>query len=238
MKSARLILARSGYSTVMDLAVLGEAIPRIVLLRAAQARGDACSRVISISSHLQPTELANEAAVRVLKLDRMEWKDRAHFLATAATVMRQALLDEVRRFRADKRQMPPVMTTFVDPGIPTIELDLEKLDASLRRLAAVLPENARAGGAEILRGPYDRSLRRRAQHLGCDGQATLGRVPRLAAARPATNMNLERERQLLQLVEEALAWPPETRESPPAGAHRGRLRSSKKCGRCSRRPTP
>lgn len=97
----------------------------------------------SISSHLQPTELANEAALRVLKLDRMEWKDRAHFLATAATVMRQALLDEVRKFRADKRQMPPIMTTLVDPGVPTIELDLEKLDASLRRLAAVLPENAR-----------------------------------------------------------------------------------------------
>jgi RNA polymerase sigma factor (TIGR02999 family) len=97
----------------------------------------------SISLHLQPTELANEAALRVLKLDRMEWKDRAHFLATAATVMRQALLDEVRRFRADKRQMPPIMTTLVDPGVPTIELDLEKLDAALRRLAAVLPENAR-----------------------------------------------------------------------------------------------
>jgi len=97
----------------------------------------------SISSHLQPTELANEAALRVLKLDRMEWKDRAHFLATAATVMRQALLDEVRKFRADKRQMPPVMTTLIDPGVSTIELDLEKLDASLRRLAAVLPENAR-----------------------------------------------------------------------------------------------
>src|SRR5689334_17437890 len=97
----------------------------------------------SISSHLQPTELANEAAVRVLRLDRMEWNDRAHFLATAATVMRQALIDEVRRFRADKRQMPPVMTTLVDPGIPTLELDLERLDTSLQRLAMVLPENAR-----------------------------------------------------------------------------------------------
>jgi RNA polymerase sigma factor (TIGR02999 family) len=97
----------------------------------------------SIATHLQPTELANEAALRVLKLDRMEWKDRAHFLATSATVMRQALLDEVRRFRADKRQMPPIMTTFIDSGVPTIELDLEKLDGSLRRLAAVLPENAR-----------------------------------------------------------------------------------------------
>src|SRR6185312_8850121 len=98
---------------------------------------------VSASLRLQPTELANEASLRMLKLDRMEWKDRAHFLATAATVMRQALIDEVRRFRADKRQMPPVMTTFVDPGIPTIELDIEKLDASMRRLAAVLPENAR-----------------------------------------------------------------------------------------------
>jgi RNA polymerase sigma factor (TIGR02999 family) len=97
----------------------------------------------SISSHLQPTELANEAAVRVLRLDRMEWRDRAHFLATAATVMRQALIDEVRRFRAEKRQAPPVLTTLIDPGIPTVELDLERLDASLHRLARVAPDNAR-----------------------------------------------------------------------------------------------
>src|SRR3954462_596140 len=97
----------------------------------------------SISSHLQPTELANEAAVRVLRLDRMEWNDRAHFLATAATVMRQALLDEVRRFRADKRQAPAVMTTLVDPGLATIDLDLERLDHSLQRLGEVSPERAR-----------------------------------------------------------------------------------------------
>jgi RNA polymerase sigma factor (TIGR02999 family) len=97
----------------------------------------------SISHRLQPTELANEAALRVLRLDRMEWNDRAHFLATAATVMRQALLDEVRRFRADKRQAPPVMTTLVDPGIRTLDLDIERLERSLQRLAAVSPERAR-----------------------------------------------------------------------------------------------
>ncbi len=108
------------------------------------------------------------------------------------------------------------MTTFVDPGVPTIELDLEKLDASLRRLAAVLPENARLVELQILRGPHDRGLRRRPRHLARDGEAPLGRLPRLAAARPAANMNLERERQLLRLVEEALAWPPRPR-SPPAG---------------------
>jgi len=97
----------------------------------------------SAAKRLQPTELANEAALRVLKLDRMEWNDRAHFLATAATVMRQALLDEVRRFRAGKRQMPAVMTTLLDHGIATVDLDLEHLDLSLKRLAEVSPERAR-----------------------------------------------------------------------------------------------
>jgi RNA polymerase sigma factor (TIGR02999 family) len=97
----------------------------------------------SSSVRLQPTELANEAALRILKLDRMEWNDRAHFLATAATVMRQALLDEVRRFRAEKRQAPPVVTTLIDPGIHTTDLDLERLDNSLQRLWQVSPERGR-----------------------------------------------------------------------------------------------
>ncbi|MBL8267482.1 ECF-type sigma factor [Steroidobacter sp.] len=97
----------------------------------------------SASLRMQPTELANEAAIRVLKLDLMNWQDRAHFLATAATVMRQALLDEVRRFRAEKRQLPAVFTTLFDSGVATIELDLEKLDHSLRRLSEVSAERAR-----------------------------------------------------------------------------------------------
>jgi RNA polymerase sigma factor (TIGR02999 family) len=97
----------------------------------------------SASAKLQPTELANEVALRVLKLERMHWNDRAHFLATAATIMRQALIDEVRRFRANKRQAPPVYTTLFEHGVRTIELDIERLDASLRRLAAISPERAR-----------------------------------------------------------------------------------------------
>jgi RNA polymerase sigma factor (TIGR02999 family) len=97
----------------------------------------------SVSRRLQPTELANEAALRVLKLEHMQWNDRAHFLATAATVMRQALIDEVRRHRAGKRQAPPVMTTLVDTGVSTLELDLERLDSSLNHLAEVSPDRAR-----------------------------------------------------------------------------------------------
>ena len=97
----------------------------------------------SAAMRMQPTELVHEAVLRVLRLDRMQWTDRAHFLATAATVMRQALLDEVRRFRADKRQRPAVVTTLFDTGTATIDLDLERLDHSLTRFADVSPQRAR-----------------------------------------------------------------------------------------------
>jgi RNA polymerase sigma factor (sigma-70 family) len=60
---------------------------------------------------------------------------------------RRALLGlcytELRRFRAAKRQAPAVFTTLVEPGIRTIDLDIERLDAALRQLAAVDPARAR-----------------------------------------------------------------------------------------------
>ena len=93
---------------------------------------------------LQPTELANEAALRVLRLDRVTLRDRAHFLALSARVMRQVLLDEVRKVRAAKRA-PPVQTHWSDPdaGAAPPRLDIEAFDESLKRLAEVDPERAR-----------------------------------------------------------------------------------------------
>lgn len=97
----------------------------------------------SASVRLQPTDLVHDAVLRLLRLERMEFADRGHFLATAATVMRQALLDEVRRFRAQKRQTPARVTTWLEPGVATLELDLEQLDRSLTRFSEVSPERAR-----------------------------------------------------------------------------------------------
>jgi RNA polymerase sigma factor (TIGR02999 family) len=97
----------------------------------------------SAQQRLQPTELVHEAALRVLNLERMEWRDRAHFLATASTIMRQALIDEVRHHRAAKRQAPPVFTTLFDPGVVTLDFDIERLDQALRELAEVDPQRAR-----------------------------------------------------------------------------------------------
>lgn len=93
---------------------------------------------------MQPTDLAHEAAIRILRLDRIEWRDRTHFLALSANVMRQVMMDEVRRFRAAKRQAPPVETAWIEPrGAAPSRLDLEAFDAALSRLAAIDPEMGR-----------------------------------------------------------------------------------------------
>ncbi len=89
---------------------------------------------------IQPTDLAHEAAIRLLRLDTIEVKDRGHMLALAARVMRQALIDELRRARAAKRQPPPMMTEW--PGARTATVELDILDDALRALGEVSNEHA------------------------------------------------------------------------------------------------
>ena len=64
---------------------------------------------------LQATELANEAAIRLMGLDRMEIKDRGHMLAMAARTMRRILIDEARKGSAAKRHAPTFVTNWPSP---------------------------------------------------------------------------------------------------------------------------
>lgn len=89
---------------------------------------------------LQPTELVNEAAVRVMKLERMSWQDRRHFFATGARILRQAMIDAIRRRRSLKRQMPAVLFEWESEGST---VDVEALDEALTRLQQASPELAR-----------------------------------------------------------------------------------------------
>ena len=52
---------------------------------------------------LQPTALVHEVFLRLVDVDRMTLKSRAHFFALSATLMRQILVDHARRQRAGKR---------------------------------------------------------------------------------------------------------------------------------------
>ncbi len=80
---------------------------------------------------LQPTELVNEAVMRVMSLDRMSWTDRQHMFATASRILRQAMIDAIRKRRAAKRQMPEIGLTM-GGGEPSF--DVERLDDALSRL--------------------------------------------------------------------------------------------------------
>lgn len=52
---------------------------------------------------LQPTALVNEAYIRLVQQSHPDWKNRAHFFAVAAQLMRQILVDHARRNLAVKR---------------------------------------------------------------------------------------------------------------------------------------
>ncbi len=93
---------------------------------------------------IQPTELAHEAAIRLMRLDRIQFHDRAHFLALSSRIMRQILLDEVRRFRADKRQSPSVDTYWGDALDRQKRggFDIEAFDEALDQLGKIDAEKA------------------------------------------------------------------------------------------------
>lgn len=142
---------------------------------------------------LQPTELAHEAAMRLMKLERMNFQSVPHFLATAARVMRQALLDEVRRALAKKRQNQPLLTVWPDAQPTDTGLDLEALDRALQKLETISPERARVvelrffGGLTLeevaeVQGVSARTIKRQWQVARIWLLAELGGVPGSAPA--------------------------------------------------------
>lgn len=52
---------------------------------------------------LQTTALINEAYLRLVDQKSVEWKDRSHFFAVSAQIMRHILVDHARKRQSDKR---------------------------------------------------------------------------------------------------------------------------------------
>ena len=91
------------------------------------------------ASHtLQPTALVNEALERLYKLDRIQWQNRAHFVALGARIMRKVLIDHARKRNAGKRDWGQrvTLTGQVLPATDT-PLDLLDLDDAMNLLSQV-----------------------------------------------------------------------------------------------------
>jgi RNA polymerase sigma factor (TIGR02999 family) len=86
---------------------------------------------------LQTTALVNEAYLRLAGMSRMEWRDRTHFFAMAATQMRRILVDYARGRDRDKRGGGVVLTSIDghDAAAPEPGLDVGALDTALTELA-------------------------------------------------------------------------------------------------------
>ena len=93
------------------------------------------------NSSLSTGDLVNEAAIRLIQIDKIDWSDRAHFLALSARAMRRILIDHARRKKTDKRahQKVTLLTRF--EGAPQ-RVDLDVLDKSLIRLKAIDADKA------------------------------------------------------------------------------------------------
>jgi RNA polymerase sigma factor (TIGR02999 family) len=92
---------------------------------------------------LQTTALINEAYIRLIEGACIQFRDRAHFFALSAKLMRRVLVDFGRSRRAQKRggARPASLdeTAVVAPErIP----DLTALDEALEKLAAIDPRKS------------------------------------------------------------------------------------------------
>jgi RNA polymerase sigma factor (TIGR02999 family) len=86
---------------------------------------------------LQATSLVNEAYLRLVDVNRVEWRDRAHFLAVAAQMMRRILVEFARNRQRQKRGGGAVHVSLDDVhDLPdSNECDLVALSGALGGLA-------------------------------------------------------------------------------------------------------
>ena len=94
---------------------------------------------------LESAALVNETYLRLVDQERVEWRNRAHFFAISARMMRRILVDHARQRRAAKRggDMPRLS---LDQSLGLLErkdLDVVALDEALGNLSKLDPQQAR-----------------------------------------------------------------------------------------------
>jgi RNA polymerase sigma factor (TIGR02999 family) len=93
---------------------------------------------------LSPTALVHEAYMRLVDYSRVEWANRAHFMAIASTAMRRILVDHARGHRSLKRGggVRPVSIDAVEVGAEARADQRVASDEALERLRQVEPRQA------------------------------------------------------------------------------------------------
>jgi len=122
-----------------------------------QAAGSELMRVIETELHkiaahhmrkerkghtLQTTALVNETYLRLVGQQGNEWRDRSHFFAAAAHVMRQVLIDYARSHKAQRRDGRKVDLDMADVSFGPVHPDILDVDRALKELSEIAPREA------------------------------------------------------------------------------------------------
>jgi RNA polymerase sigma factor (TIGR02999 family) len=137
---------------------------------------------------LNTTALVHEAYLKLVDVDRADWKDKAHFLAAASRVMRHVLVDHARQRNAQKRGGGQLRVEFEDAALAMSDEyaeAVEGLDDALTRLEAMSPRQS-----QLLEQRYFGGLKLNecAEVLGVS-LATVSRELKLARAWLACELN-------------------------------------------------
>jgi RNA polymerase sigma factor (TIGR02999 family) len=99
---------------------------------------------------LQPTALVHEAYLRLVRQERISWRNRGHFFGIAAHIMRRILVDYARERRAAKRPAATLRVSLHDDigGVRPRDCELLLLDQALDDLTSI---DARQGQIVELR---------------------------------------------------------------------------------------
>lgn len=128
-----------------DRAALDQLVPLVHgdLRRLASQRERQMARTASGS--LQATALVNEVYLKLVHAGGIEFRDRAHFFAISATLMRQILIDAARSRNREKRGGGWQRVSLHDGAMGGIQTDesLLALDQAMDRLAQADARKAR-----------------------------------------------------------------------------------------------
>ena len=113
-----------------DASALGLLLPRVYqqLRRMARSR----LRRERVGHTLAATELVHEAFLKLVPLERVDWRSRAHFYAIASRAMRNVLVDHAVRRGAAKRD-GGAQALPLDENSAVTEQPLDDLDRVERR---------------------------------------------------------------------------------------------------------
>ena len=105
---------------------------------------------------LSTTALAHEAYLKLVTLDRIDWRDRSHFFAAAAGAMRRILVDYAVARRALKRGGGAVSRDGFDfTELAALDERLDEMvtfNVALERLAAIDPRAVRVVECRVFMG--------------------------------------------------------------------------------------